>query len=75
MYNETCHDLYQKGDAVRSNLPIYEDDMEGYQISSLTYRMAKTDQEMRSNFNYGRMMRDMQVCPGRHSSLSLGACV
>ena len=31
------------------------------QISSLTYRMAKTELEMRSNFNYGRMMRDMQV--------------
>ncbi|GAX79109.1 hypothetical protein CEUSTIGMA_g6549.t1 [Chlamydomonas eustigma] len=60
VYNESCHDLYQKGDAVQANLPIYEDENEGYQISSLTYRMAKTDQEMRASFNYGRLMRDMQ---------------
>lgn len=60
VYNETCHDLYQRGDAVRANLPIYEDDMEGYIISGLTHRMSKTGQEMRSSFNYGRMMRDMQ---------------
>ena len=60
VYNETCHDLYQKGDAVKANLPIYEDDMEGYIVSGLTYRMSKTEGEMRSSFNYGRMMRDMQ---------------
>ena len=34
VYNESCHDLYQKGDAVRANLPIYEDDMEGYQVGT-----------------------------------------
>lgn len=32
VYNETCHDLYQKGDAVRANLPVYEDESEGYQV-------------------------------------------
>ncbi|KAG1655810.1 hypothetical protein FOA52_003683 [Chlamydomonas sp. UWO 241] len=58
VYNETCHDLYQKGGAVKANLPLYEDDLDGYLLSGLTYRMAKSAAEMRQAFNYGRMMRD-----------------
>lgn len=61
VYGETCHDLFQKGNAVRANLPIYEDDMEGYQLSSLSYRMSKNEQEMRTSFNLGRHMRDSQT--------------
>lgn len=34
------------------------------QISSLTYKMAKSDHEMRASFNYGRLMRETQVCGG-----------
>ena len=32
MYNEACHDMYQKGAAVQAVLPVYEDDMEGYMV-------------------------------------------
>ncbi|KAF5831835.1 P-loop containing nucleoside triphosphate hydrolase protein [Dunaliella salina] len=37
LYNEGCHDLYQHGAASQANLPIFEDDVEGYQISRLTF--------------------------------------
>jgi len=56
--NEECHDLLQKGGATRANLPLYEDDLDGYQLSGLTYRMAKASTELRQSFNYGRLMRD-----------------
>lgn len=32
------------------------------QVSGLTYRLAKNEQEMRVAFNTGRAQRDMQVC-------------
>ena len=32
VYNEACHDMYQKGAAVQAVLPVYEDDMEGYMV-------------------------------------------
>jgi hypothetical protein len=32
LYNEGCHDLYQQGAAVQAALPVYEDEMEGYQV-------------------------------------------
>lgn len=34
LYNESVHDLYQKGAAVQANLPVYEDEMEGYQVGA-----------------------------------------
>jgi len=32
LYNEGCHDLYQRGAASQANLPIFEDEVEGYQV-------------------------------------------
>lgn len=32
VYNEGCHDLYQRGAASQANLPVFEDEMEGYQV-------------------------------------------
>jgi hypothetical protein len=32
LYNEGCHDLYQRGAAVQASLPVYEDEMEGHQV-------------------------------------------
>ncbi len=40
---------------------IYEDVTEGYGVSGLSYRIAKTAAEMRGAFNAGRMMRDATV--------------
>lgn len=57
IYNETARDLYRSD---KASLPVYEDDLEGYQLSSLSYRMSKNEQEMRQSFNLGRHMRDSQ---------------
>uniref|UniRef100_A0A7S3VM07 Kinesin motor domain-containing protein n=1 Tax=Dunaliella tertiolecta TaxID=3047 RepID=A0A7S3VM07_DUNTE len=57
LYNEGCHDLYQRGAASQANLPIFEDDVEGYQVSGLTYRLARDASELRSSFNAGRAQR------------------
>lgn len=32
LYNEGCHDLYQRGAASQANLPVFEDEIEGYQV-------------------------------------------
>jgi len=34
LYNEGCHDLYQRGAASQANLPIFEDEVEGYQVGA-----------------------------------------
>jgi hypothetical protein len=34
VYNEGVRDLLQRGPAAQAKLPVYEDDLEGYQVSS-----------------------------------------
>ncbi|MEW5296845.1 MAG: hypothetical protein WDW36_000096 [Sanguina aurantia] len=58
LYNECAHDMYRVGPAVQANLPVYEDEAEGFQVAGLTLRMAKNSEEMRASFNRGRASRD-----------------
>ncbi|GFR45898.1 hypothetical protein Agub_g7354, partial [Astrephomene gubernaculifera] len=60
LYREEVYDLYgrvQPGGG-RVPLQVYEDVTEGFQVSGLTYRLAKTAAEMKTTYNAGRMMRD-----------------
>ncbi|KAG2485692.1 hypothetical protein HYH03_015577 [Edaphochlamys debaryana] len=52
------HDLYARPEAVRAPLQVYEDLAEGWQVSGLTARIAKSSAEMRTHFNAGRLQRD-----------------
>eukprot|EP00198_Chlamydomonas_reinhardtii_P008600 XP_001697937.1 predicted protein [Chlamydomonas reinhardtii] len=59
VYREEVHDLFARPTGGnRAPLQIYEDVTEGYQVSGLAYRIAKTSTEMRTAFNNGRMQRD-----------------
>ncbi|GIL90778.1 hypothetical protein Vretifemale_18507, partial [Volvox reticuliferus] len=58
LYREEVYDLYGKQQASRTPLQVYEDVTEGYQVSGLSHRVAKTAAELRTAFNSGRCMRD-----------------
>ncbi|KAL6745189.1 P-loop containing nucleoside triphosphate hydrolase protein, partial [Haematococcus lacustris] len=60
LYSETCHDLYAQGAARQSSLAVYEDEMEGFTVSGLTYRPARSEVELRAAFNAGRAARDVR---------------